>query len=151
ETITAVATALFARQGFAQTTTAQIANEAGISPGSLFYYFPDQASIFRAIFEQDIPLSRAVFAEHSETDDPASALLDVVSTFATPACDEFAPGLMVELLRQVGNDPHLMEIVATNDAILQEGLTALLRQAIAEGQADCTLDVEQSAAWIRTI
>ncbi len=151
EAVTAAAAALFARRGFAETTTAQIAREAGISTGSLFYYFPDKPAIFRAIFEQDIPASRELLETHAEPNDPAASILDVVSTLAAPARDELAPGLLVELLRQVGNDPQLMEVVAANEAIVQDGLATLVRRAAADGLADRELDAEKAAAWIRTI
>lgn len=151
EAIAAAAGALFARQGFAETSTADIAKAAGISTGSLFYYFPDKAAIFRAIFEQDIPESRRLFEAHDETADPATSILEVVATLASPARGELAPGLLVELLRRVASDPQLMEIVAANEAIVQDGLTALVRRAAAARQVDRSLDPASAATWIRKI
>lgn len=151
EAITSAAAALFARQGFAETSTADIAKAAGISTGSLFYYFPDKAAIFRAIFEQDIPESRHLFEAHDETDDPAASILDIVATLANPARDELAPGLFVELLRRAGNDPQLMEIVVANEAIVQDGLASLVRRAAAGRQVDRGLDPAAAATWIRKI
>jgi AcrR family transcriptional regulator len=151
EAITSAAAALFARQGFAETSTADIAKSAGISTGSLFYYFPDKAAIFRGIFEQDIPESRRLFEEHDETDDPAASILEVVATLANPARDELAPGLFVELLRRAGNDPQLMEIVVANEAIVQDGLASLIRRAAANGHVDKGLDPAAAATWIRKI
>jgi TetR/AcrR family transcriptional regulator, transcriptional repressor of aconitase len=151
EAITSAAAALFASQGFAETSTADIAKAAGISTGSLFYYFPDKAAIFRAIFEQDIPESRRLFEAHDETDDPASSILDVVATLANPARDELEPGLLVELLRRAGNDPQLMEIVVANEAIVQDGLASLVRRAAVEGHVDNSLDPATAATWIRRI
>jgi len=151
EAITSAAAALFAGRGFAETSTADIAKAAGISTGSLFYYFPDKAAIFRGIFEQDIPKSRRLFEAHGETDDPAASILDIVATLANPARDELAPGLMVELLRRAGNDPQLMEIVVANDEIVQDGLASLVRRAAEGGQADKGLDAAEAATWIRKI
>jgi len=151
EAITSAAAALFAGRGFAETSTADIAKAAGISTGSLFYYFPDKAAIFRGIFEQDIPESRRLFEAHGETDDPAASILDIVATLANPARDELAPGLMVELLRRAGNDPQLMEIVVANEEIVQDGLASLVRRAAANGQADKGLDAAEAATWIRKI
>ena len=149
--VTAAAAELFARQGFTETSTAQIAKAAGISTGSLFYYFPDKPAIFRAIFEQDIGESQRLFERHAETRDPAASILDVVTTLAAPARDELAPGLLVELLRRAGNDPQLMEIVAANEAIVQEGLALLVRQAAHARQSDRNLDPDEAATWIRKI
>ncbi|MGA8112120.1 MAG: helix-turn-helix domain-containing protein, partial [Actinocatenispora sp.] len=122
EAVTTAAAGLFAEHGFDATTTAQIARTAGISTGSLFYYFPDKAAIFRAIFEQDIPESRRIFAAHSDPADPAAAILDVVTALAGPARDEVASGLLVALLQRVGKDPELLRIIAENEAIVQDGL-----------------------------
>jgi AcrR family transcriptional regulator len=151
EAITSAAAALFARQGFAETSTADIARAAGISTGSLFYYFPDKAAIFRAIFEQDIPESRRLFEAHDQTDDPAASILDVVATLANPARDELASGLLVELLRRAGNDPQLMEIVVANEAIVQDGFASLVRRAAVNEQVDKGLDPAAAATWIRKI
>jgi AcrR family transcriptional regulator len=151
EAITSAAAALFARQGFAETSTADIAKAAGISTGSLFYHYADKAAIFRAIFEQDIPESKRLFEAHDETADPAESILEVVATLANSARDELAPGLLVELLRRAGSDPLLMDIVVANEAIVQDGLASLVRRAAANGQVDEDLDPAAAATWIRKI
>jgi AcrR family transcriptional regulator len=151
EAITSAAAALFAKQGFAETSTADIAKAAGISTGSLFYYYPDKAAIFRGIFEQDIPESMQLFEAHDKTDDPALSILEVVATLADSARDEVAQGLLVELLRRAGNDPQLMEIVVANEAIVQDGLESLIRRAAAKGDLDEGLDPAEAATWIRKI
>lgn len=151
ESITQAAAELFARRGFAGTPTAEIAKAAGISTGSLFYYFPNKRAIFRAIFEQDIPASRRLFEEHLATNDPVASILEVVSALAAPACEELAPGLMVELLRQVGEDPQLGEVVAATEAIVQDALATLVQRASEEGLVDRGLDANEAATWIRTI
>lgn len=151
EAVTSAAAALFAERGFARTTTAEIARAAGISTGNLFYYFPDKPAIFRAIFEQDIPTSRALFEAHADTVEPLTSILDVVSALAAPAREEIAPGLMVELLRQAGEDPQLLEVVAANEEIVQNGLADLIRHAADAELVDGELDEQEAATWIRTI
>ena len=44
---------LFARKGFADTTTSDICHAAGISTGSLFHYFPSKQAVFYGIWELD--------------------------------------------------------------------------------------------------
>lgn len=41
---------LFARQGFRETTTSQIAREAGVANGTLFHYFPAKDDIIDSLF-----------------------------------------------------------------------------------------------------
>jgi len=48
------ARALFARQGFEQTTTRQIATRAKIATGTLFLYFPDKRALLFHLFRSDI-------------------------------------------------------------------------------------------------
>jgi len=51
ELILQTATALFNRQGTAKVSTNHIAEEAGISPGNLYYHFQDKFHIIREIYE----------------------------------------------------------------------------------------------------
>ena len=45
---------LFRQKGFAATTVREIAEAAGVWPGSLHYYFPTKESILLALMEQGI-------------------------------------------------------------------------------------------------
>lgn len=47
----AAAQALFATQGYANTTMQQIVTKAGTSIGNCYFYFPDKAAILMALFE----------------------------------------------------------------------------------------------------
>ena len=51
EQILKTALKLFAAQGFAATSTRQIAKEAGIAEGLIFHYFPTKASLLAALLE----------------------------------------------------------------------------------------------------
>src|SRR4051812_1414551 len=51
ETIVAVATKLFAEQGYDATTTAQIAEAAEVSSSTFFIYFPTKADVVFSLFD----------------------------------------------------------------------------------------------------
>lgn len=57
---------VFGKQGFRKTTTAQVAERAGVSVGSLYQYFPDKkaliASFFEKRLEEDVELMKRVAA-----------------------------------------------------------------------------------------
>lgn len=54
---------LFARQGFVNTTTRQIATEAGISTGLMYHYFDSKARLLQAVFDDYMVLISAPIEE----------------------------------------------------------------------------------------
>ncbi|MFF5210577.1 TetR/AcrR family transcriptional regulator [Streptosporangium sp. NPDC000396] len=151
EAITLAAARLFAAQGFEQTTIADIARAAGLSAGSVFYYFQDKRAVFRAVFERDLPLTKELVARFADAEQPAAAILELVTELAADARDPSAPGLLVELLRQAERDPELVGIVTRTARIVQECLAGLISRGIADGTVDAALVPREAAAWIQTI
>ena len=151
EAITLAAAPLFAAQGFDQTTVAHIAHAAGLSAASVFYYFPDKQAVFRSIFERDLPRSRELVTRYADTAHPATAITELVTELAADAQDPSAPGLLVELLRQTGRDPELVDIVTRNAQIQHEGLARLIARGIEDGTVDAALDPTDTARWLLTI
>mgnify|MGYP001203682095 FL=1 len=151
EAITLAAARLFGTQGYQRTTVADIAREAGLSPASVFYYFPDKAAVFRAIFARDLPLAEALVARHAEAEDPVAAILAIVAEQARDAADPAAPGLLVELLRRVEDDQELAVVVTRTVEVLRAGLAALIARGIAAGVIDARLDPAEAAAWLLSI
>ncbi|TWH09816.1 TetR/AcrR family transcriptional regulator [Rhodococcus rhodochrous] len=143
------AAALFAEHGFDATPVTAIAKAAGVSSGTVFHYFGDKRGVFRAIFEQGLPETRALVERHRDADDPLEALLDMVAELVGQATDPAAGGLVVEVIRQVGHDPALAEILDEDDGIVLEGLTHLLRRA--GDRIDPSLDPVATATWISAI
>jgi TetR/AcrR family transcriptional regulator, transcriptional repressor of aconitase len=151
EAITLAAAGLFGTKGFERTTVADIAKVAGISAGSVFYYFPDKRAVFRAVFERDLPLSREMVARYAEAGDVMAAILDLAAELVADARDPGAFGLVVELLRQVDHDPELGEVVTRTGQVVRDGLAGLIARGIAEGTVDSALVPQEAAAWIQTL
>jgi TetR/AcrR family transcriptional regulator, transcriptional repressor of aconitase len=151
EAITLAAAGLFGKKGFERTTVADIAKAAGISAGSVFYYFPDKRAVFRAVFERDLPLSREMVARYAEAGDVMAAILDLAAELVADARDPGAFGLVVELLRQVDHDPELGEVVTRTGQVVRDGLAGLIARGIAEGTVDSALVPQEAAAWIQTL
>lgn len=149
--IAEAAARLFATQGFENTSVAQIAAEVGTSPASVFYYFPDKASLFRAPFEQDVPAAERLIAEHADDTDPLEAILAVVDTLAADAAYPYAQGMLVESLRRMGHDQELITASEQAAAARSAGLAALVTRAQAGGQVDSTLDPFFAARWVLAI
>lgn len=141
---------LFARRGFENTSAADIAKAAGISSGSVFYYFADKRALFRSVFERDLPASRELVERHAGGE-PVASILAMADTLAAEAMDPLAPGTLVELLRQVDKDPELARVVIENTEILQRGFAALVERGISTGVVDPVLEPREAAAWIQTV
>lgn len=151
QSILAAAGRLFAVQGFAGTTIAEISEAAGVSTGNLFHYFPSKQAVFRAIFEQDIPVVRALFAKHQDAPDPLEALLTIISDLSAPQRTDLTGGVILELVRRVERDATLAASIETTEAIMQTGFLSLLKKAMARGQIDPKLDPADAATWLRMI
>lgn len=151
EAITRAAAALFAEHGFERTSAAEIAKAAGLSSGSVFYYFADKRAVFRALFEQDLPASRELVARHATGEDPVASILAVVDALAADTMDPLAPGLMVELVRQAGKDEELTQVVVETAAVQHAGLATLVERGIRAGSIDPSLDPGETAQWIQVV
>lgn len=151
EQIAVAAGGLFAAHGYERTSVAQVAQTVGTSPASVFYYFEDKASLFRAVFERDLPAAETLVARHADAADPVAAILEVLDALAEDAADPGASGMLVELLRRVGDDPELVAVVERTTEVLREGLASLIARGIAEGAIDPDLDPTGTAAWLQAI
>ena len=50
---------LFAQQGYAKTSTRELAEDAGVNVASISYYFGDKAGLYRAVFSEPLGAPRA--------------------------------------------------------------------------------------------
>ncbi|SDH84987.1 DNA-binding transcriptional regulator, AcrR family [Actinokineospora alba] len=75
------------RHGYAGASTNKIAAEAGVSPGSLYYYFPDKDAVVRLVLERFLvelttmlnrPLGALRHDSRSMFEDYANAAIDVL-------------------------------------------------------------------------
>ncbi|HKL01142.1 MAG TPA: TetR/AcrR family transcriptional regulator [Desulfotignum sp.] len=66
------ALALFAKKPFYAVGMREVAEEAGISPATIYRYFPSQEDLFNEAFLQDIASASKDFEAMVETDEPAS-------------------------------------------------------------------------------
>ncbi|GAA2093438.1 MULTISPECIES: TetR/AcrR family transcriptional regulator [Brevibacterium] len=149
--IIGAAAQLFAMQGYASTSAAQIARAAGVSSGTVFYHFGDKAAVFRAIFEADRPDAEAALARASAFRNPLTGALWLLEQQAADAGSPYAAGLVVELLRRAGEDPQLLEVVEGTAETLRTGLAEMLRSAAERGLVADLGDPEAAAAWLLAI
>ena len=66
------ALALFAKKPFFEVGMREVAEEAGISPATIYRYFPSQEELFHEAFIQDIAFASSEFKTLVQKDTPAS-------------------------------------------------------------------------------
>ena len=76
---------LFAQQGFAKTSTRELAEHAGVNVASISYYFGDKAGLYRAVFFEPLGSPQDDIARYSGADlSLAQALAGLYAGFLEP-------------------------------------------------------------------
>ncbi len=125
------ARALFNAHGTAAVSTNRIAAAAGVSPGNLYYWFPDKPAVIRALFEDWSGVSMPPAPESS---DPAAALR---ALFASVAAQPSVSGRFAffsrELVALLHADPGLAEAYRHNYEVKTRRIEAGILTLIAAG------------------
>lgn len=132
EEIIAEASHLFARQGVAATTMAEIATAAGLQVSSLYYYFRSKHEILEAIVGEVNRIPRAALAAaRAEHVDPATSLHAFVRADAAVLCR--FPFDINEIHRLAGDDETDFARYWTERQQLHDDVEALVADGIATG------------------
>jgi AcrR family transcriptional regulator len=147
--IVSAAWACFGRRGYHETTMQEIADEAGISAGAIYRYYPSKEAVLQAIAERALESDARLIGDaraHAEEPIDALELLGalVVTNFRAPDFPERASvliGLRPELLRS----RKLKRMTKENVDLLREGIATLMADAQKKGQLLPELDPESLA------
>lgn len=119
------ARAVLSRQGYAETSTKDIAREAGVAPGLLHYYFDSKEEILIQVVES---LCREIVASHRDAvqgvADPLEAVAQAMD-YAAERCT--APGFCRLLL-----DAYSL---ALSSEVVRERMRPMLEEMVASTQA----------------
>jgi AcrR family transcriptional regulator len=121
ERIMDVALRLFAAQGFAATTTKQIAQHVGITEGLLYYYFPTKVSLLMEVAKR-----RHTFASGMLT-----ILQNAEGRLARDVMHEIGAGLVLLIRQEMDLVRMILSEAQTNDelyAALQEMIEDIVEQ-----------------------
>ncbi len=105
EQILDAAMRVFAQKGFTRATNKDIAREAGITPGLIYYYFESKEAVFREIVEQRSPLRLiGAFSEEMLALPPEQFLRYFIGRVLEIIEDEQFIGIIRVLLPEVVHD-----------------------------------------------
>ncbi len=141
--ILAAAAALIQHQGGSNTTTRQIAQQAGVSYQTLYNYFPSKAHVVRALIDADIQAwaTQVDFVIKQYDGD----LLGTLSTI-NHSCFDIMQGEKLELWREIMThfaswDPSADQELATLNVVAHERYHALLSMAQGVGELHPEVDL----------
>lgn len=84
ETLLDAAETLFSRQGVSRTSLQQIAEQAGVTRGAVYWHFADKAALFNAMMDRTtLPLEEAVQAMDTAPQPPLDVLRHMAQTALT--------------------------------------------------------------------
>jgi len=133
--IVAAAERAFVRFGFHATTMQQVADEAGMSAGNLYRYFPSKEAIVEGLCMADQVQRTEVFSE-------LIGRLDLRQAFATTLREHLLSRptekarMIVEIWAEAGRNPRVAAITAAVDADVLAGLTKVLHAVGTSGAGD---------------
>lgn len=133
----------FARKGFHQASMRDIYEEAKLSPGAVYHYFPSKDAIIQASFEFDEQRSLNLFAAATASDDPLKALRELIDFFfrgLEGAAELGAGRVNVQGWGEALVNPPLRETLQRVMAQYLAALTQIIRRVQARGQLDPSLD-----------
>lgn len=130
---------LFAQQGFARTSTRELAEDAGVNIASISYYFGDKAGLYRAVFFEPLgsPADDLALIEAPGLD-MAQALSGLFAVFLEPLKLGDTARLCMKLrYREMLEPTGLWQEELTHDIKpLHEALVAVLCRHFGLAQAD---------------
>lgn len=119
----------FAKCGFHQTSMHDISEEAGISVGLIYRYFPSKEAVIAALAEEH----KKELGELLERARSAPTLLDSLEILLTAHCCENQPQMhcafVVDLFAEAGRNPHIATLVRDVLETGMAGITEVIARA----------------------
>ncbi|MFT0214014.1 TetR/AcrR family transcriptional regulator [Pseudomonas sp. F1_0610] len=141
----------FANKGFYATTTAELCRAAGMSPGTLFHYFPNKKSIIEAIALLDQQETMGIFHRNCDESKPLASIQNVVTELLKTAQNQTFSRIFIEISAEASRNSEIDVLFEETDAFIQKTLITLIKKGQAIEEIDKTLNPEHTALWIMSI
>ena len=153
ERILEAAERAFVRHGFHAATMQHVADEAGMSPGNLYRYFPSKEAIVEGLCALDQARRAGSFAAFADlmarNGDLTAAMRKGLREHLFDKPPEKAR-MIVEMWAEAGRNPRVAEITRAIDADVLAGIERLMDAAKAAGAASPALDSRFGARFFVT-
>jgi AcrR family transcriptional regulator len=133
---------LFAQQGFAKTSTRELAEHAGVNVASISYYFGDKAGLYRAVFFEPLGSPQDDIARYSGAElSLAQALVGLYAGLLEPLKQGDTARLCMKLhVREMLEPTGLWEEgIKHGIQPMHDALLAVLCRHFGVAEADCEL------------
>ncbi len=142
--LTAAALDLFAEQGYAATSTRQIAEAAGVSEGLIFHHFPTKSELLIGTMSEHEVLAHRVLAVLTDADDqPVRAQLRLIAQgfVTTLAPDRKETKALRLMLGESTTTPELGQVFKQTQRLVLKTIERYFRARIEAGELRSDLDV----------
>jgi TetR/AcrR family transcriptional repressor of uid operon len=150
EQIIAAAQRAFVRHGFHAATMQQVAEEAGMSAGNLYRYFPSKEAIVEGLCALDQRSRSEAFATLLGSES-VLATLDTMLREHLLAKPRDRAMMFVEITAEAARNPRIADMNLAIDADVRRGLAKLVEAAKAKGEAVASVDPDFAARVIFTL
>jgi TetR/AcrR family transcriptional regulator, repressor for uid operon len=148
--IVAAAERAFVRFGFHAATMQHVAEEAGMSAGNLYRYFPSKEAIVEDLCAADQVERADIFAQITVGGDLLTSMAAVLREHLLTRPPEKAR-MIVEIWAEAGRNPRVAALTRALDEDVLAGIERLMDVAKASGAAAPTLDTPFAARVIFTL
>ena len=126
----------FSRRGFHAASMMDLQEEAGVSAGAIYVYFPGKADIVNAITEANLAQTEAVLSKILQAD-PAPSLRDALLQVVT-VVDKIAKGptagIAFDVWGEASRDPQVGKVVKLRFTTLRMLFTDVAARAVTSGE-----------------
>jgi len=148
--IVAAAERAFVRNGFHATTMQHVAEEAGMSAGNLYRYFPSKEALVEGLCAADQVQSAEIFAQMIQGGDLRTAMTAALRDHLLCSPPEKSR-MIVEVWAEAGRNPRVAALTRALDEDVLLGIERLIEAAKSSGVASLSLDARFAARVIFTL
>lgn len=145
---------VFASKGVTHSTMADIAADAGVSRGALYWHFTSKTDIFHAMFVRQHDANKVVCAAARDPDepDPLGQMRSILSHFLCKVVEDPQQRRVCEILHHkcelAGEQAALRQHLQATGEEIDQDIALSLRHAIQRGQLPANLDLQRAAVAV---